>query len=76
MTGLRHSTLFFLVPLCAIFAAGRGAAIAPQIKDEGKFFSPAAVQKANEQIREIATSTTPTCSSRPTRLHRPMSWKN
>jgi uncharacterized protein len=33
---------------------GRGAAIAPEIKDEGKFFSPAAVKKANEQIREIA----------------------
>jgi len=54
MTGRRHSMLFFLVPLCGALAAGRAAAIAPQIKDDGKFFSPAAIQKANEQIREIA----------------------
>ena len=33
---------------------GRSAAVAPEIKDEGKFFSADAVKKANKQIREIA----------------------
>jgi hypothetical protein len=33
--------------------AGRAAAVAPVIKDEGKFFSPEAVKKANEEIRAI-----------------------
>jgi uncharacterized membrane protein YgcG len=33
---------------------GRAGAVAPQIKDEGKFFSADAVKKANEQIRDIA----------------------
>jgi hypothetical protein len=31
-----------------------GLAVAPEIKDEGKFFSADAVKKANEIIREIA----------------------
>ena len=29
-------------------------AVAPEVKDEGKFFSPEAVKKANKVIREIA----------------------
>jgi hypothetical protein len=32
---------------------GRAAAVVPVIKDEGKFFSPEAVKKANEEIRAI-----------------------
>ena len=30
------------------------AAVAPVIKDDGKFFSPEAVHKANEKIKKIA----------------------
>ena len=41
-----------VVAVCLI-AAGRTGAVAPEIRDEGKFFSPEAVKKANEQIREI-----------------------
>jgi uncharacterized membrane protein YgcG len=33
--------------------AARAAAVAPEIRDEGKFFSPEAVKRANEQIRDI-----------------------
>jgi uncharacterized membrane protein YgcG len=54
MSRLQHCAVLFLASVCCVAAAGRGAAIAPEIKDEGKFFSPAAVKKANEQIREIA----------------------
>jgi hypothetical protein len=32
---------------------GPGWAIAPEVRDQAKFFSPEAVKKANEQIREI-----------------------
>lgn len=38
----------------ALALAGRAAAVAPEIKDEGKFFSPEAVKKANEEIRQIS----------------------
>jgi hypothetical protein len=34
--------------------AGRAAAVAPEIKDDGKFFSADAVKKANVAIRDIA----------------------
>jgi len=33
--------------------AGAARAVAPEIKDDAKFFSPDAVKKANEEIREI-----------------------
>jgi hypothetical protein len=33
---------------------GRASAVAAEIKDAGKFFSPDAVKKANDDIREIA----------------------
>jgi hypothetical protein len=36
-----------------LFFIGRAGAVAPEIHDEAKFFSPDAVKKANEQIREI-----------------------
>src|SRR6516162_8144247 len=42
------------VVLGALTFAGRAAAVAPEIKDDGKFFSAEAVKKANKQIREIA----------------------
>jgi uncharacterized membrane protein YgcG len=35
-------------------AAGRLGAVAPQINDEGHFFSEAAIKKANQQIHDIA----------------------
>src|SRR5438874_7743 len=34
--------------------AGAAPAVAPEIKDEGKLFSPEAVKKANEEIRDLA----------------------
>jgi uncharacterized membrane protein YgcG len=40
-----------LLTLAAL--AARSAAVAPEIKDEAKFFSPDAVKKANAEIREI-----------------------
>jgi uncharacterized membrane protein YgcG len=46
-----------LVAAAWLVLAGRAAAVAPEIKDEGKFFSPEAVKKANEQIREIFRKT-------------------
>jgi protein-disulfide isomerase len=45
--------LGWLALAVALALAGRVAAVAPEIRDEGKFFSPEAVKKANEQIREI-----------------------
>jgi uncharacterized membrane protein YgcG len=47
-----------LVSLCSSFGlvlilANPVAAVAPEIKDEAKFFSPEAVKKANAEIRDI-----------------------
>jgi uncharacterized membrane protein YgcG len=50
MTFLGRSA-FFVVAWLAFVA--RAAAVAPEIKDEAKYFSPEAVKKANETIREI-----------------------
>jgi hypothetical protein len=33
--------------------AGTAVAVAPEIRDQGKFFSPEAIKKADDQIREI-----------------------
>ncbi|MBV9124635.1 MAG: TPM domain-containing protein [Planctomycetes bacterium] len=46
----------FLVPLLgAVFlAAGRADAVAPQIHDDGKYFSAEALKKANEEIKDIS----------------------
>jgi uncharacterized membrane protein YgcG len=35
------------------FAAGTATAVAPEVKDEAKFFSPETIKKANAEIREI-----------------------
>src|SRR5207253_2342869 len=40
--------------LMAALAASRALAVAPEIKDGGKFFSEEAIHKADKQIREIA----------------------
>jgi uncharacterized membrane protein YgcG len=42
-----------LILVVGLAATGRAAAIAPQIKDDGKFFSPETVKKLNTEIREI-----------------------
>src|SRR5262245_25718338 len=42
-----------LFPLAWLTAAAWPAAVTPEIKDDGKFFSAEAVKKANEQIREL-----------------------
>jgi uncharacterized membrane protein YgcG len=42
-----------VVAVACLALCGRAAAVAPEIKDEGKFFSPEALKKANEQIREL-----------------------
>jgi uncharacterized membrane protein YgcG len=51
----RNGPSVLLVTLLTGFVVvGTAAAVAPEIKDEAKFFSPEAVKKANKQIREIA----------------------
>jgi uncharacterized membrane protein YgcG len=42
------------VLMIALIFAGRTIAVAPEIKDSGKFFSAEAVKKANKEIRELA----------------------
>ncbi len=42
-----------LLTLGAFTWTAAAAVVAPEIKDEGKFFSAEAVKKANQQIREI-----------------------
>jgi uncharacterized membrane protein YgcG len=52
---MSYRRLFRAVPTCAAWAllAGAALAVAPEVRDGGKFFSPEAVKKADEQIREI-----------------------
>src|SRR5947209_14362260 len=52
MSGRMRSMSLWAV-LLWLTAAFRVGAVAPEIRDEAKFFSPEAVKKANEQIREI-----------------------
>jgi uncharacterized membrane protein YgcG len=42
-----------VLPMVLVFAS-RTLGVAPEIRDEGKFFSAEAVKKANKEIREIA----------------------
>ena len=42
-----------LVAALCLVLCGRAAAVAPEIKDEGKFFSAEAIKKMNEEIRDI-----------------------
>lgn len=48
-----HKILVPLVMIGCLSAGGRLAAAAPEVKDAAEFFSPAAVAKANEAIKEI-----------------------
>jgi hypothetical protein len=51
----RHGRLVFsTVVLLALVFAGRTDAVAPEIRDGGKFFSAEAIKKANKEIHEIA----------------------
>jgi uncharacterized membrane protein YgcG len=43
-----------LAVLSCLTLAGPASAVAPEIKDEAKVFSPEAVKKANDMIRDIA----------------------
>jgi len=52
MPRILRSIPWLVVALC-LTGPGRAGAVAPVIRDEGKFFSPEAIKKANEQIREI-----------------------
>jgi hypothetical protein len=45
--------IFLLVLAAGLAFASRASAVAPEIRDDGRFFSPEAVKKANEQIRDI-----------------------
>ena len=45
-------TCLWAVVVCTVFAGWAGA-VAPVVHDGAKFFSPDAIKKANEQIREI-----------------------
>ena len=51
--GKRTARIVFTLTLL-LAMQGRAAAVAPEIKDEAKFFSAEAIKKANEQILEIA----------------------
>jgi hypothetical protein len=42
-----------LAVAAALAFLGRAGAVAPEVKDEAKFFSADAVKKANEQLRDI-----------------------
>ncbi len=46
-----------LLLLLGLLWAGSACAVAPEIKDEAKFFSPDAIKKANELIRQLARRT-------------------
>ena len=51
----RPHILNFIIPaFLLILGANRAIAVAPEIKDDGKFFSADAVKKANAEIRAIA----------------------
>jgi uncharacterized membrane protein YgcG len=50
MSSLGRSAVIVVAWLALV---GRAAAVAPEIRDEGKFFSADAVKKANEIIRDI-----------------------
>lgn len=43
-----------VVLMIVLVLAGRASAVAPEIKDGGKFFGADALKKANKEIREIA----------------------
>src|SRR5947209_4903595 len=49
-----RSTVQLLSLIVWLVSAGGILAIAPEIKDEARFFSPEAVKKANEDIRDLA----------------------
>jgi uncharacterized membrane protein YgcG len=49
----RCSVLSSATMIMLIFT-GRALAVAPEIRDDGKFFSADAIRKANKEIREIA----------------------
>ncbi len=51
----RAGSLGCLVVCSLAFLPGRLLAVAPEIKDDGKFFSAEAVKKADKQIRDIAS---------------------
>jgi hypothetical protein len=47
-----HLRYLSAVGVCLLLIS-RAGAVAPQIRDDGKFFSPDAVKKADEQIRDL-----------------------
>jgi len=54
----RYRPAWIALPLLlGLLCAGSARAVAPEIKDEAKFFSPDAVKKANEMIRQLARRT-------------------
>jgi uncharacterized membrane protein YgcG len=54
MFALTHRIAFGGSLTLALFVTSRALAVAPQIKDDGKFFSEEAIKKANKQIKDIA----------------------
>jgi uncharacterized membrane protein YgcG len=52
--GPGRSSLLPLALAACLAPAGPAFAVAPEIKDDGKFFSADAIKKANEEIRDIA----------------------
>ncbi len=51
----QHQGFFLgIAILIGLVLSGQATAVAPEIKDDGKFFGADAIKKANKQIREIA----------------------
>jgi TPM domain len=50
--GFRFLALAIALTACLVLAT-TSAAVTPEIRDDGKFFSPAALKKADERIRDI-----------------------
>lgn len=54
MARWRGALRFTLLALVVAAAASQAAAVAPIVKDDGKFFSAEAIKKANDEIQAIA----------------------
>jgi hypothetical protein len=53
MTKRYRWAAFLAATVGCLLVAGSTGAIAPEVRDDGKFFNPAALKKADEVIREI-----------------------
>jgi uncharacterized membrane protein YgcG len=54
MINRRQGSILGIAIMVGFVLADEARAVAPEIKDDGKFFSAEAIKKANKQIKEIA----------------------